>query len=69
MEKILEKRFLKGLVLIPHDVLIAKIAKTSAYRFSMDLLVFMCSYLKKRKQNVKANNIKNLLKILVSGVP
>ena len=50
-------------------ILIAKIAKTSAYRFSMDLLVFMCSYLKKRKQNVKTNNIKNLLKILVSGVP
>ena len=41
----------------------------SAYRFSMDTLVFMYSYLKRRKQKVKINNIESLLKILVSGVP
>ena len=52
---------------IPHDLLIAKI---SAYGFSMDTLVFKYSYLKRRKQNVKINNIETrLLKMLVSGVP
>ena len=35
----------------------------------MDILVFMYFYLKRRKQNVKINNIESLLKILVSGVP
>ena len=49
---------------IPRDVLITKM---SAYRFSMDTLIFM--YLKRRKLNVKINNIESLLKILVSGVP
>ena len=51
---------------IPHDLLIAK---TRAYRFSIDFLVFMYSYLKRRKQNVKMNNIESLLKVLVTGVP
>ena len=51
---------------IPYDLLIAE---KSAYGFSMDTLVFIYLYLKRRKQNVKTNNIERLLKILVSGVP
>ena len=51
---------------IPHDLLIAKM---SAHGLSMDALVFKCSHLKRRKQDVKVNNIEKLLKILVSGVP
>ena len=51
---------------IQHDVLIAKM---SAHGFSMDTLVFMYSYLKRRKQNVKINNFEKLLKMLVAGVP
>ena len=51
---------------IQHDLLIAKM---SAHGFSMDTLVFMYSYLKRRKQNVKINNFEKLLKILVAGVP
>ena len=35
----------------------------------MDTLVFIYSYLKRRKQKVKTNNVEILLKILVSGVP
>ena len=35
----------------------------------MDALVFKYSHLKRRKQDVKVNNIEKLLKILVSGVP
>ena len=41
----------------------------SIYGFSMDTLVFIYYYLKRRKQNVKVNIIKILLKGLVSGVP
>ena len=51
---------------IQHDLLIAKM---SAYGFSMDTLVFTYSYLKRKKQNVKLNDIESLLKLLVSGVP
>ena len=51
---------------IPHDLLIAKM---SAHGLSMDALVFKYSHLKRRKQDVKVNNIEKLLKILVSGVP
>ena len=51
---------------IPHDL---RIAKMSAHGLSMDALVFKYSHLKRRKQDVKVNNIEKLLKILVSGVP
>ena len=51
---------------IPHDLLIAKM---SAHGLSMDALVFKYSHLKRRKQDVKVNDIEKLLKILVSGVP
>ena len=51
---------------IPHDLLIAKM---SAYGLSMYTLVFVYSYIKRRKQNIKTNDIKSLLEILVPGVP
>ena len=38
---------------IPHDLLIAKL---QAHGFSQNSLMFFCSYLKRRKQNVKINN-------------
>ena len=56
----------KALDCIPHDL---RIAKMSAHGLSMDALVFKYSHLKRRKQDVKVNNIEKLLKILVSGVP
>ena len=51
---------------IPHDLLIAKM---SAYGFDLDTLVFFYSYLKRRKQNVKINNIFSSFQVLLSGVP
>ena len=51
--------FSKAFDCIPHDLLIAKM---SADEFPMDTLFFMYCYLKRRKQNVKINNIENLLK-------
>ena len=51
--------FSKAFDCIPHNLLIAKM---SADEFPMDILVFMYCYLKRRKQNVKINNIENLLK-------
>ena len=51
---------------IPHDLLIAKM---EAYGFEFDTLVFFYSYLKRRKQNVKINNIFSTFQILLSGVP
>ena len=51
---------------IPHDLLIAKM---EAYGFDFDTLVFFYSYLKRRKQNVKINNIFSAFQVLLSGVP
>ena len=51
---------------IPHDLLIAKLG---AYGFKFETLVFFYSYLKRRKQNVKINNIFSTFQILLSGVP
>ena len=51
---------------IPHDLLIAKL---HAYGFHENSLTFFCSYLKRRKQNVKINNTYSLFKELFSGVP
>ena len=51
---------------IPHDLLIAKL---EAYGFDFDSLVFFYSYLKRRRQNVKINNIYSIFQILLSGVP
>ena len=51
---------------INHDLLIAKMG---AYGFEFDTLVFFYSYLKRRKQNVKINNIFSSFQVLLSGVP
>ena len=51
---------------IPHDLLIAKLG---AYGFELDTLVYFYSYLKRRKQSVKINNIFSNFQFLLSGVP
>ena len=51
---------------VSHDLLIAKM---HAYGFDFDTLVFFYSYLKRRRQNVKINNIFSTFQILLSGVP
>ena len=51
---------------IPHDLLIAKM---EAYGFGFDTLVFFYSYLKRRRQNVKINNVFSVFQVLLSGVP
>ena len=57
-KKFLDNESIVGAALIPHDILIAKLAKTIANRFWMDTLIFMYSYLKRRKQNVEKNPLK-----------
>ena len=56
----------KAFECIPHDLLIAKMSDCG---FSMDALAFRYSFLKRKKENIKINNIESLLKILVSGAP
>ena len=51
---------------VPHDLLIAKM---HAYGFDFNTLVFFYSYLKRRKQSVKLNNIFSSFQVLLSGVP
>ena len=51
---------------IPHDLLIAKLY---AYGFSEKSAVFLYSYLKRRKQNVKIDDILSTFRLLISGVP
>ena len=51
---------------IPHDLLIAKL---HAYGFSEKTATFIYSYLKRRKQNVKIDNVFTSFKTLLSGVP
>ena len=71
----LDENFVVGTVLIdlckafdciPHDLLIAKLY---AYGFSEKSAVFLYSYLKRRKQNVKIDNILSTFQSLISGVP
>ena len=75
MEKKLDDKKFVGAVLmdlskafdcVPHDLLIAKM---HAYGFEKDVLVFFYSYLKRRKQCVKINNIYSSFQVLLSGVP
>ena len=40
-----------------------------AYGFSEDFLIFLHSYLKRRKQYVNINNVHSMFQILLSGVP
>ena len=74
-KKALDKNFVAGTVLmdlsklfdcIPHDLLIAKLY---AYGFGEKTVTFICSYLKRRKQNVKIDNIFSSFQTLLSGVP
>ena len=74
-KKELYEKFLVGAVLmdlskafdcIPHDLLIAKL---HAYGFSLKTVTFIYSYLKRRKQKVKVNNVLSDFLTLLSGVP
>ena len=51
---------------IPHDLLIAKL---SAYGFDKTALKYIYSYLKKRQQYVRINNIYSGFEEIISGVP
>ena len=51
---------------IPHDLLIAKL---SAYGVDKIALKYIYSYLKKRQQYVRINNIYNSFEEIISGVP
>ena len=51
---------------IPPDLLIGKLY---AYGISEKRVVFPCWYLKKRKQNVKIDDILSTFQSLISGVP
>ena len=71
----LDENFVVGTVLIdlskafdciPHNLLIAKLY---AYGFSEKGAVFLYSYLKRRKQNVKIDDILSTFRLLISGVP
>ena len=50
---------------IPHDLLIAKL---HAYGFNENSLVFIYSYLKRRRQSVRINNVYSNYQSLLSGV-
>ena len=51
---------------IPHNLFVAKL---HAYGLSMDAIIFIYSYLKRRKQEVKINDTESLFRILLSRVP
>ena len=51
---------------IPHDLIIAKL---HAYGFDENALVLVYSYLKKRSQSVRTNNVYSSFQDIVSGVP
>ena len=51
---------------IPHELIIAKL---HAYGFDENALVLIHSYLKKRKQSVRINNVYSSFQHIVSGVP
>ena len=71
----LDNNFIVGSVLmdlskafdcIPHDLIIAKL---HAYGFGENALVLVYSYLKKRKQSDRINNVHSSFQEIVSGVP
>ena len=47
----------------------SSIAKIHAYGFDLNTPIFVRSYLKYRKQNVKVNNACSIFQILLSSVP
>ena len=51
---------------IPHDLLIAKL---HAYGFNENSLVIIYSYLKRRRQSVRINNVYSNYQSVLSGVP
>ena len=51
---------------IPHDLLIAKL---SAYGLNGNVLIYIYTYLKNRKQRVRVNNVCSDFKDVISGVP
>ena len=51
---------------IPHDLLIAKL---HAYGFDENSLIFIYSYLKRRKQSARINNVYSNYQTVLSGVP
>ena len=74
-KKTLDEKFFVGAVLIdlskafdciPHDLLIAKL---HAYGFSENIVTFIFSYLKRRKQNVKIESFYSDFLTLLSAVP
>ena len=73
--KILDNNYFIGAVLmdlskafdcIPHDLIIAKLA---AYGFDKNMICYIYSYLKSRKQCVSVNNIKSTFEEIISGFP
>ena len=74
-KQVLDKNFVVGTVLmglskafdcIPHNLLITKLY---AYGFSEKSTIFLYSYLKRRKQNVKIDGIMSTFQSLISSVP
>ena len=51
---------------IPHDLLIAKLY---AYGLNVETTTFFYSYLKRRGQRVRIDDILSSLQVLISGVP
>ena len=51
---------------IPHGLVIAKLA---TYGFDKNMICYIYSYLKSRKQCVSVNNIKSTFEEIISGVP
>ena len=51
---------------IPHDLAIVKLA---AYGSDKNMICYIYSYLKSRKQGVSVNNIKSTFEGIISGVP
>ena len=56
----------KAFDFIPHDLVIAKLG---AYGFDKNMICYIHSYLKSRKQCVSVNNIKSTFEEIISGVP
>ena len=50
---------------IPHNLVIAKLA---AYGFDKNMILYIYSYLKRRKQCASVNNIKSNFEEMISGV-
>ena len=56
----------KAFVCIPHNLLIVKL---STYEFDKTALKYIYSYLNKRQQRVRINNVQSGFEEIISGVP